>query len=63
MGEMAFDASSFHWSRSDGLNRYIGELLETYQDGDRFCFYTTDSTRVGANASQFQILRPPNPLS
>jgi glycosyltransferase involved in cell wall biosynthesis len=59
MGEIAFDASSFHWSRSDGLNRYVGELLETYQDGDRFCFYTTDSTRVGTNASQFQILRPP----
>ncbi len=59
MGEIAFDASSFHWSRSDGLNRYVGELLDDYQDGDRFCFYTTDSTRVGTKASQFQILRPP----
>lgn len=56
MGKIAFDASSFHWSRSDGLNRYVGELLNDYRDGDRFCFYTSDSSLVRADSPQFQIL-------
>lgn len=60
MGEIAFDASSFHWSRSDGLNRYVGELLNSYRDGDRFCFYTADSTLVGGDSHKFQVLNNPS---
>ena len=59
MAEIAFDASSFHWSRSDGLNRYVGELLRYYRGGDRFCFYTADSTLVGADSQKFQVLDNP----
>lgn len=56
--EIAFDASSFHHTRFDGLNRYTGELLKIYRACDRFQFYTAD-TQVTPNFASSNVTRIP----